>query len=712
MKRWRIVADFEIVPASGINSAGRTRGSTTVSSFALGSEPPMSRPAAPSHPETESIEVASAGESSGCTDGGVNKTRSDDKISPAKVPAEVAKPADGMIDSPPRLIQRLTDLRLAIRRIEKCFADRLDLIPERRRASARNLLQYVAIRQQDLRSLQDALVRRGLSSLGRCEANVMATLNALIDVLSRLSGFEPSPAKPAEVDFSVSRKLLDRSTEELFGSPPQIGGAHIMVTMPSESAHDPDLVGSLVSLGMTCMRINCAHDDRLAWKKMIQNLKQACSEQRRECKVLMDLGGPKLRTGPIQGGASVIKWRPKRDEFGRVTVAARIWFYHEGDSDTAGLPADAAVPVAGDWLQDVQVGEELRFKDARGRKRRVRVVERSSGGIWGEAEQTAYLTSQTELKRHPKRDASRDRGGPVGAIAPSEQYIVLYQGDRLLLADDSKIGSPAIYGDGGKLVSPAMIGCTLPSVFGDLGIGQRVLFDDGKIASRVIAIHERYVELEIIQAGSTGTKLRADKGINLPDTALHLDALTETDTRNLDFVVQNADLVGYSFVRRARDVERLQTELARLGRPDMPILLKIENRQAFESLPSLLLTVMRTPASGVMIARGDLAVELGWQRLAEVQEEILWMCEAAHMPVVWATQVLETLAKTGTPSRAEITDAAMAVRAECVMLNKGPYILHAVRALSDILHRMHDHQVKKRPMLRRLRLADDLMPPL
>jgi pyruvate kinase len=174
--------------------------------------------------------------------------------------------------------------------------------------------------------------------------------------------------------------------------------------------------------------------------------------------------------------------------------------------------------------------------------------------------------------------------------------------------------------------------------------------------------------------------------------------------------VQHADMVGYSFVRSAEDVERLQSELARLGRPEMPIVLKIENRQAFEHLPSLLLAAMQSPASGVMIARGDLAVELGWQRLAEVQEEILWMCEAAHMPVIWATQVLESLAKSGLPSRAEITDAAMSVRAECVMLNKGPYILEAMRVLSDILRRMRDHQIKKRPLLRRLHLADDVIP--
>jgi pyruvate kinase len=119
----------------------------------------------------------------------------------------------------------------------------------------------------------------------------------------------------------------------------------------------------------------------------------------------------------------------------------------------------------------------------------------------------------------------------------------------------------------------------------------------------------------------------------------------------------------------------------------------------------MLLTAMRRPPIGVMVARGDMGVELGFERLAEVQEEILWICEAAHVPVIWATQVLESLAKKGLPSRAEVTDAAMGGRAECVMLNKGPHMLHTVEFLGDILMRMEQHQVKKLSMFRRLRVS-------
>jgi pyruvate kinase len=125
----------------------------------------------------------------------------------------------------------------------------------------------------------------------------------------------------------------------------------------------------------------------------------------------------------------------------------------------------------------------------------------------------------------------------------------------------------------------------------------------------------------------------------------------------------------------------------------------------------MLFAALRSPCCGVMIARGDLAVECGFERLAEVQEEILWICEAAHVPVIWATQVLESLARTGFPSRAEITDAAMSQRAECVMLNKGPHICEAVAVLDDVLRRMQAHVTKKRSMLRELKVADRFLNP-
>ena len=143
-------------------------------------------------------------------------------------------------------------------------------------------------------------------------------------------------------------------------------------------------------------------------------------------------------------------------------------------------------------------------------------------------------------------------------------------------------------------------------------------------------------------------------------------------------------------------------ELDQRGAGDIPVVAKVETAQAVRNLPEILLTALPRRPLGVMVARGDLAVEIGPERLAEIQEEILWLCEAAHVPVIWATQVLESLARKGTPTRAEITDAAMGVRAECVMLNKGSYICRAIETLRDIMQRMNAHQYKKTARLRAL----------
>ena len=124
-------------------------------------------------------------------------------------------------------------------------------------------------------------------------------------------------------------------------------------------------------------------------------------------------------------------------------------------------------------------------------------------------------------------------------------------------------------------------------------------------------------------------------------------------------------------------------------------MLKVETPMAVRNLPRLLVQAGALMPVAVMIARGDLAVEIGFERLSEIQEEILWLCEAAHVPVVWATQVLETLVKEGAATRAETTDAAMSQRAECVMLNKGPHLAEAVGFLDGVLRRMDRHQVKK-----------------
>jgi len=482
-----------------------------------------------------------------------------------------------------------------------------------------------------------------------------------------------------------------------------------MVTMPTEAANDPLLIAQLLANGMDCMRINCAHDDADRWHRMIEHLRRAEQSIGRKCRILMDLAGPKLRTGLIEAGNQVIKWRPQRNRLGHVTAPARIWLFPEDQSADPTTLSDACLPVCGRWLKRLKVGDRIRFKDGRGSRRSLRVVDTVGHCRWAEAVQTAYVTPGTILRvrdgRKKKKGQLSNQETKLGPLPAIEQVLEVKEGDTLILTKDDVLGRPAQWNQDGMLISPAQIGCTLPSIFADVRVGQSIWFDDGKIGGTIESVEFEQVHVRIVQARVGGERLRADKGINLPETTLHLPALTEKDIRDLPFIVAHADIVGYSFVRNAADVDELEATLQRLDGGRLGIVLKIETRRAFEQLPALLLASMRTPCDGVMIARGDLAIECGFERLAEVQEEILWICEAAHVPVIWATQVLDGVAKCGLATRAEVSDAASSQRAECVMLNKGPHIVRAVQTLESILRRMDGHQQKKRSLLRPLELA-------
>ncbi len=250
------------------------------------------------------------------------------------------------------------------------------------------------------------------------------------------------------------------------------------------------------------------------------------------------------------------------------------------------------------------------------------------------------------------------------------------------------------------------LGVSLPQILGDLKPGQRMFYDDSKLIAEVKSANAEHAELKVTFVKKPQLKLRYGKTLNFPDTELHLEPLTEADFAALDFIVQHADAIGFSFVRSVEDVARLQHELAERDARKLGMVLKIELPHAFNALPRLLLQAMQSPNVGVMVARGDMAVELGFVELAEAQEEILWLCEAALVPVIWATQVLESLNQTGVPTRAEVTDAAMGARAECVMLNQGKHQAHTVEFIAKILERVSEHHQKKRDLLAHLRSCD------
>ena len=620
--------------------------------------------------------------------------------------ANYSTPHEAQLD---QLIEELSTIRSEMLTLEEAaLADQFDL-HESHIESAKNLLHYLALRRHDLREIQERLAAQGLSSLGRAESHVRANIEAIEGILRRLfPGSHEPPQSNGSLSYQEGMSMLDSHTEKLLGPKPPHRTVRIMVTMPTEAASNYEFIHRLLLDGMNCMRINCAYDNVDTWAKMIEHVRRATKETGRSCQVLMDLAGPKLRTGPMKPGPEVIKWHPHRNLHGGIRTSARIWLTGANNMVAPPQAADVCLPIKGKGRRELRAGDVLKFFDARGAARLITITEAHNDGCWAASNQTTYMASGTLLHLARPGEPLRRFPGRVGRVPATEQYVLLKRGKALSLTKSMIAGEPALYNEKGKLISTPHFAVTLPEIFDDAKAGEEIWFDDGAIGGVITRVTPDVIDVKITNARPNGSRLRGDKGINLPDSNLTLPALTGKDLEDLHFIAKHADLVGYSFVRSADDVQELQKNLALLGGEHLGIVLKIETRRAFEELANLLLMAMRSPAAGVMIARGDLAIECGWERLAEVQEEILWICEAAHMPVIWATQVLESLAKHGIPSRAEITDAAMGERAECVMLNKGPYILEAVRVLDDILQRMEKHQSKKRSMLRHLSLADHL----
>jgi pyruvate kinase len=563
--------------------------------------------------------------------------------------------------------------------------------------SAANLAAYLAFRQHDVRDIQSDLTTLGLSSLGRLEANVRAGIASVRLALDALLGEPPEPDRLERLGRlrATQRRLLAERTAALLGPEPARRFTRIMVTLPGEAALGGDLIGRLVAGGMDVARINAAHDDRATWLELARQVREAAASSGRPCRVLIDLPGPKLRIASLPAGRARLRLR-KVSAGQPPNLLALDGSGRPGSvvpDEESGMPV---VAVDAEWLLGLREGDQVALTDARGRQRVLRVDTRTSAGqVILAATSGVAFEEGTELS-HTAADGRMQRSR-VGPFLPAPGSVTVAVGDRLCLIGNVLPGA-------GSPLHPEVpaITCPEPAVLDALQPGHRVIIDDGHVVTVVESVSAGEALLRVTATRRSSERLRSDEGLNFPDSPIVLRGSSADDLEALDVVAEVADLVGLSFAQEAADVDRLIAALDARSASHVGIVAKIETQRGLQHLPDIILAGAPRRSFGVMIARGDLAVEIGYERLAEMQEELLWLCEAAHVPVVWATQVLESLVKTGIPSRAELTDAAAADRAECVMLNKGPFILEGLRTLDDVIVRMETHQDKKTPLLRAL----------
>jgi pyruvate kinase len=432
--------------------------------------------------------------------------------------------------------------------------------------SLRNMKYYLNLRKHDFSSLQDDLTKVGLSSFGRSQAHMEASIDVALEMLSLALKKEFHLPK-SHLSYEESHAIMDKNSEIFSTSNDK---TKVMITVPSDYGRDKEWFGNLSLAGVHLFRINTAHDNPQAWKEMADEIKKACTDEK-DLKIYVDLAGPKIRTSLIKSKKS---GKPKKIKL-----------------------------FCGDQV-------------------------------------LLYPANQPPMKKM------------------SKHYT-------------------------------AAVGCTLDNVGSLVNVGDKVFVDDGKIEMVIDEILGNDIVCTVLTRNIKGISLKDEKGINFPNSDISIRAICDHDKEVLPHICEYADIIGISFAQTSEDIHDLIQEMDRLGKKGkIGIVAKIETQKGVENLPQILEALIQYGHSGVMIARGDLAIEIGFENLAYLQEEILDLCTAAHMPVILATQVLENKMKTNIPSRAEISDVVFAHKAECVMLNKGDYALETIKILTTILKQM------------------------
>ena len=420
------------------------------------------------------------------------------------------------------LLDELKTLRDAMERIEIEEQATLAAIAPRFQASAINLLHFIAFHRNNHPGLQMAMREAGLCSLGGCDGHLHASLSTVIGVLQKLEGLPAEPSSPSAAPSSLGgQALMQAHGERLLGG--QLGEesrtrtAAIMVTLPALATEQAALIAELVEAGMDIARINCGHDGPEVWNNLVTLVRSAAAAAGRDVRIAMDLAGPKIRIGALPSQPGVVDARPLRNRYGTLLQSARILAVPMEGAD---VPPDRQPDVAPDLLpirnegwRSLTMGDRLRARDSSGRWRELTVVDRLQRGLLLSCNQRCHFTTGLEFLQE---------GGPgkivVGDLPAQEGDVLLRLGDRLWLTSNGA--------DHEVEAIKGAINCTVPEALADLKVGERVLFDEGRIAGLIREVCPGAVEVEITQARPKGNRLRADKGINFPDSRLKIPALT------------------------------------------------------------------------------------------------------------------------------------------------------------------------------------------
>jgi len=532
--------------------------------------------------------------------------------------------------------------------------------------------------------LQKALVDIGFSSLEWSHFYLIYTIEKQLEVLGHLLGYAPVEMsnEPSPQDVYVSMQQRSR-----FLKSHESSENGVMITLPSEAAEDPAIIQGLAEQNIDIVRINTAHDSLPQWQKMAEIVKRINQRTRQNnpISIYVDLAGPKIRTGKIKLVTVPLKIRP--DEHNMLLLTTKKLQNISLPNTTCGQCV-----VEEYWFKKRRKGEKILLTHPELKNRKLRIQKIDEKGIWLVFDKKLMIDEESRFEIQDNREDQT----PIKNLLQIEQEIRLFIGNFIWLRSDSSVIGRLTEEE---TVAKAEIACSNPDIFDFIEIETPLYIDDGKIGLRVTEKTDDGVLCRVEHAKPNGSVLKGVKGINFPEADLDIEAVTPLDRQNLRAVIGFADIIGISFTQKASDVAEVKNILKENNKELTGLVAKIETKKGVQRLPFILMELFSWQNSGVMIARGDLAIEVGFENLPRIQEEILELCEAAHTPVIYATQIMENMMKKNLPSRAEVIDASMAQRADCIMLNKGLFAVETIDMLGKILNSVRPMFFKARHLL-------------
>ncbi|BEI77293.1 pyruvate kinase [[Ruminococcus] torques] len=293
--------------------------------------------------------------------------------------------------------------------------------------------------------------------------------------------------------------------------------------------------------------------------------------------------------------------------------------------------------------------------------------------------------SRMDLLKELRQELNTNTAILLDTNGPEIRTGVLKGGKRIMLkaGEQFTLTTEEIEGDESK------VSITYEGLVQDVDAGRVILIDDGLIELKVVGKSEKEIFCEVINGGELGER----KGVNVPNVAVRLPAITEKDKDDIRFgVEQGIDFIAASFVRNAECVLEIKAYLKELGAPYVPIIAKVENAEGIKNIDEII-----RAADGVMVARGDLGVEIPAEEVPYLQKMIIQKCNMNFKTVITATQMLDSMMRNPRPTRAEVTDVANAVYdgTDAVMLSgetaQGKYPLEALQMMVHIIQNTEQH---------------------